>query len=150
VIELYGCAFPESLYYHVEHNVWARREDDGQVTVGITSYASAVAGEIMAFVAKRPDTRIEQGRGLGVVELFKVVHSVRTPVSGKIVGVNEQAEARPNLLNRDPYGAGWLIRVEPSDWSRDATQLVTGDAIAEAFRRQMALDGFEGPSIEEQ
>jgi len=149
VIELRGCVFPEGLHYHVEHNVWARRDDDGQVIVGITSYASAIAGEIVAFAAKRPGTQIDQGKGLGIVELFKVVHSVRAPVSGQIVAVNERAESQPLVINRDPYGAGWLIRVEPSDWNRESTLLVTGPDIADAFRRQMALDGFEGiPSPE--
>jgi glycine cleavage system H protein len=147
MIELHGCAFPEALHYHVEHNVWARRDDDGRVTVGITSYASAIAGEIVAFAAKRPGTRIEQGKGLGIVELFKVVHSVRTPVSGRIVAVNERAEAEPIVINRDPYGEGWLIRVEPSEWERESKLLVTGAAIAEAFGAQMALDGFDGTAI---
>jgi glycine cleavage system H protein len=144
VIEVHGCVFPDTLHYHVEQNVWARRDGDGRITVGITSYASAIAGEIVAFVGKRPGTRIEQGKGLGVVELFKVVHAVRTPVSGEIVAVNERAEAEPAVINRDPYGGGWLIRVKPADWERESKLLVTGADIQKAFLRQMELDGFDG------
>jgi len=144
VIELHGCAFPETLRYHVEHNVWVRRDDDALVTIGATSYGCALAGEIVSFVPKRPGTHVERDRGLGVVELFKVVHAVHSPLSGRIASVNEAAQADPLLITRDPYGKGWLIRLEPSDWDREASLLVTGDAITEAFRRQMYLDGFEG------
>jgi glycine cleavage system H protein len=149
VIEVRGCVFPETLHYHVEHNVWARRGDDRLVTIGATSYGCALAGEILAFVPKRPGTRIERDRGLGVVELFKVVHAVHSPLSGRVAAVNEAAAADPALIGRDPYGAGWLVRLEPADWERESGALVTGAAIAAAFERQMDLDLFDGAPARE-
>ena len=149
MIELHGCVFPETLGYHVEHNVWVRRGDDALVTIGATSYGCALAGEILSFVPKRPGTRIERDKGLGVVELFKVVHAVHSPLSGRIVAVNDRAVADPALIVGDPYGEGWLVRLEPSDWDRESSMLVTGDAVAEAFRHQMVLDRFEGAPARE-
>lgn len=144
MIELLGCVFPETLHYHVEHNVWVRSDDDALVTIGATSYGCALAGEIVSFVGKRPGTVIERDRGFGVLELFKVVHAVHSPLGGRIASVNGSAEADPALIVRDPYREGWLVRLEPADWAGESAALVTGGAVAEAFRRQMALDGFDG------
>lgn len=125
--------------------MWARREADGIATVGITAYGTALARDFVSFVPKPVGTIVERGRGLGIVELFKVVHSVKSPVSGRIAQVNERATADPMLIIRDPYGDGWLLRVDRVDWTAE-TALVTGDAVAEAFLRQMELDGFESPA----
>ncbi|HEY8554873.1 MAG TPA: glycine cleavage system protein H [Burkholderiales bacterium] len=143
MIELHGCKFPETLYYHVEHNVWVRRDDDGLATVGATSYGCALAGEFMGFVPKPVGTFVARDRGFAVVELFKVVHAVHAPLSGRIVAVNSAAEADPALIMRDPYGEGWMVRFEPADWAGESAALLTGgDAIAAAFRERMRLDGF--------
>jgi glycine cleavage system H protein len=144
-LEVRGCRFPAHLHYHVEHNLWVARDAEGIATVGATGYAALLAREVLSFFGKRPGIDIRRDRGLGVIELSKVVQSVPAPISGRVVGVNAAAEAQPALIVRDPYGAGWLIRIAPSDWVAESSALVTGAAVADAFERRMALDGFEGP-----
>ena len=141
---LFGCHFPADRHYHVEHNVWVRREANGVATIGATSYGCALAGEFVSFVPKRVGTEIARDQGLGIVELFKVVHAIHSPVSGRIVAVNADAQADPGLIHRDCYDAGWFVQLEPSDWEREVTQLLTGDAALAGFAERMRWDRFEG------
>jgi glycine cleavage system H protein len=148
VIVVRGCEFPEELQYHVEHNVWLRREADGAVTVGVTQYASFLAGDFLAFVPKRIGTDVERNRGIGVLEISKTITSVRAPLSGTIVATNAEAEVKPWLINNDPYGVGWLVKLAPSAWDAQRAALLSGEAIIAAFERAMDLERFLGPGID--
>lgn len=139
-----GCNLPDDLSYNVENNVWVRREADGTVTVGMTSYACALAGEIVSFTPKKPGKAIEQNKSVATVESGKWVGPVRTPVAGEVVATNDAVGGSPKAINADPYGAGWLVKIKPSNWDAESGALVSGGAIGTAFEAKMAADGFAG------
>ncbi|MFM9972469.1 MAG: glycine cleavage system protein H [Burkholderiales bacterium] len=137
-----GCDFPEDRHYHPDFNVWLKEEASGVVLLGATSFGVALAVEFVAFLPKALGAEIDAGRAVGLLEISKVMVSVRTPVKGRILGHNEAAVADPSLISNDPYGAGWLLRLEVGAWDRQG--LVTGDAIRAAFEDAMDLDNFTG------
>ena len=105
-----GCNIPEDLYYNVDNNVWARREADGTVTVGMTAYAAAIAGQIVSCTPKKVGRSIELNKSAVTVESGKWVGPVKSPVAGEVVAVNDTAVSTPATINTDPYGSGWLAR----------------------------------------
>ncbi len=139
-----GCNLPDDLYYHVDSNVWARLEADGVVTVGMTSCACTLAGQLVAATPKKVGKAVEQKQTICTVESGKWVGPVKTPVSGQLVAINEAAIERPALVNEDPYGQGWLAKIQPSRWEAEQASLVTGAEIATAFEAKMNADGFGG------
>ncbi|GAO35053.1 glycine cleavage system protein H [Sulfuricella sp. T08] len=139
-----GCNFPDDLYYNVDDNVWARRESDGTVIVGMTTYGCVLSGEIVAWTAKKAGRSVDQNKSTGTVESGKWVGPVKAPVSGEIIAVNEVAVAVPSTINADPYGAGWLVRMKPCDWAGESGTLLNGQAAAEAFEAKMQTEGFPG------
>lgn len=134
-----GFEFPDGLYYLMEHDTWAHLDADGNATVGITSLGSHISGEFIEFMAKPVGEAIERDRALGVLEMSKVIRSARSPIAGVIVATNEKAKSSPALINSDPYGEGWLVRMRPSAWAGDSRLLVTGSAIPAAVEAYMAL-----------
>lgn len=139
-----GCALPDGLYYNVESNVWCRRDPDGTVTLGMTAYAVSLAGQIVAFTPKAVGKRVEQDRSVATVESGKWVGPVKAPVSGEVAAVNDVLDARPGLVNEDPYGDGWMVKLRPSDWDEEVVTLLTGDAARDAFEAKMDAEGFGG------
>jgi glycine cleavage system H protein len=142
-LKVLGFDFPDALHYHVEHQVWARHEADGQVTVGITALGIKLSGEIYMCRAKGVGQAVEQGRSVAVVELAKAIVAVKSPVSGTVVAVNEALASRPELVHTDPYGEGWIARLTPSAWEAERAALVHGDAVAEAMRHHAWLNNVE-------
>ena len=138
-----GLDFPGELLYFVERHVWVREEGGGIITVGLTALGSALAGDILAFTPKRPGTTVERDRAIGVIEISKVASSVRSPANGVIQAANPDLETRPGLVNRDPYGAGWLVRIEASRWNEDKALLTGGAALASAIEEAMTLEGYQ-------
>jgi glycine cleavage system H protein len=115
-------SYPEGLLYHPEHD-WAR-VDPGQpdeATIGITWFAQDALGEVVFFEPPALGTTLKKDEPYAEVESVKAVSDVVAPLSGEIVAVNEAIAADPSLINEDPYGEGWLVRVRLSDPSeRDA------------------------------
>ncbi len=138
-----GMHFPGALHYLVEHQVWARLEDDCTATVGITALGIAEAGEIYMCRPKLVGTRVEQGRGIAVVELAKSIVSVKSPVCGTVVAVNPALAKRPALVHLDPYGEGWLARVRLADFDADRSSLVHGDAVVPAMEHYTELNPID-------
>jgi glycine cleavage system H protein len=134
-MQVRGYEFPDDLHYLVAYDMWARFEDDGLVRVGATALGVALAGEIVAFLPKPVGESVEQGRAVGAIELFKTIISAKAPLSGVLVEVNDAVGRTPALLNRDPYGAGWLARIRPANWAADSAMLAHGTAVAEAMER---------------
>lgn len=139
-----NCDLPDDLYYNVENNVWARKEPDGTVTIGMTAYACALAGEVVAYTPKKVGRGVDLNKSAATVESGKWVGPVKAPVSGEVIAVNEAVSASPKTINADPYGTGWLVRIKPANWDADSAALVTGPAVAPAFEQKMAADGFAG------
>lgn len=133
-----GFDFPADLWYLVEQDTWVRREG-GLATMGITSLGAHISGDFIEFIARPPGTEVERDRSVGALEMSKVIRSARSPVSGVIVEVNPAVRERPSLINADPYGAGWLVRLRPTAWETDIALLARGDAVPAAVERYMAL-----------
>jgi glycine cleavage system H protein len=141
-----GCNIPEDLYYLVEKHVWARREDE-LVVVGLTDVAQNLAKGIISVTTKRVGRTLAKGKSVGTVESSKWVGPVPAPVGGEIVAVNEQLERDPGLLNRDPYGEGWIAKLRAEDWESESRDLVTGPegvAAYQAFLEQEGISCEEG------
>jgi glycine cleavage system H protein len=134
-----GFEFPDALHYLMEHDTWVRLDADGDATVGITSLGAHISGEFIEFMAKPVGTVIARDRALGMLEMSKVIRSARSPIAGVVAATNQRAKTDPKLINSDPYGEGWLVRMRPSAWESDCRLLVTGDAIPASVAAYMAL-----------
>lgn len=108
--------YPDDLLYHPEHD-WARIDpsNPGEATLGITWFAQDTLGEIVFFEVPAVGTPLVQGAPYAEVESVKAVSDVVAPLSGEIVAVNDALAEDPQLINEDPYGAGWLVRIALSD-----------------------------------
>jgi glycine cleavage system H protein len=106
--------FPDDLYYDKEH-VWARVEDDDMVTIGMTSFGQDLAGEIVYVEVPRVGRTVSKGEAFMSMESGKWVGRIQSPVSGEIAEANEEVEWESTLVNEDPYGEGWLAKIEASD-----------------------------------
>ena len=104
---------PEELRYTSEHE-WVRA-GGAQVRVGITDYAQDQLGDIVFVQLPEPGTTVEAGQSLGEVESTKSVSEIYAPVRGTVTARNEKLGEEPELINSDPYGAGWLVEIELSD-----------------------------------
>ncbi|MDX1591414.1 MAG: glycine cleavage system protein GcvH [Balneolaceae bacterium] len=108
--------FPDDLKYTREHE-WVRDNGDGTVTVGITDFAQSELGDIV-FVELEPEgEEFDQDDVFGTVEAVKTVSELFAPVSGEILEINESLEDDPELVNNDPYGDGWMVKMKLSDSS---------------------------------
>jgi glycine cleavage system H protein len=101
---------PNDRRYTKDHE-WAR-EQDGRIVVGITDFAQDQLGDVVFVGLPEPGSEVEANKPLGEVESTKSVSDVYSPVGGKVVDKNVEVEQRPELINEDPYGQGWLVAIE--------------------------------------
>jgi len=123
---------PDKLYYSKEHE-WVRIEGK-EAVVGITDYAQKQLHEIVYVEVQKVGANLEQSQTMGTVESVKSVSDIFTPVSGKITEVNEELVESPELLNQDPYGKGWLARINLTDVNRDLKKLMTAQQYADYIK----------------
>lgn len=137
--------FPDDVRVHPEHDTWARPESDGCVRVGITALGTRLSGEVYMCRPKPVGSVVGQGRALAVVELAKAIVSVRSPVAGTVVEVNDGLAANPERVHQDPYGAGWIVRLRPDAPLDEATGgLLAGAALAAATAERIRLERLDG------
>ena len=105
---------PAELRYVATHE-WARAEDDGTITVGITDHAQESLGDVVYVELPEVDATINAGDEAGVVESVKAASDIYAPVSGTVVAVNGDLEDAPEKVNEAPYGDGWFFRLRPTD-----------------------------------
>lgn len=103
---------PGDLRYTTEHE-WARREGD-LVRVGITHYAQEQLGDVVFVELPKPGTRVTAHQSFGVVESVKAVSDLFAPLTGEVVEVNAELPRKPETVNQDPYGQGWMIVIRPA------------------------------------
>ncbi|MDN5605194.1 glycine cleavage system protein GcvH [Rothia sp. HC945] len=106
---------PAELSYTSEHEWISAADSDGVVSVGITDHAQDSLGDVVYVDLPDSGSAFEANESFGEVESTKSVSDLYMPVAGEIVEVNTELADRPEVLNSDPYGAGWLVRVRPSD-----------------------------------
>ena len=115
---------PGDLQYTSDHE-WLRREDDGSVTVGITDHAQSALGDLVYVELPEVNQEVDAGGDMAVVESVKAASDVYAPVSGTVVAVNDALTDDPEAINNDPYGEGWIVKLEPSG---DEGELLSPDA----------------------
>ncbi|HIQ48224.1 MAG TPA: glycine cleavage system protein H [Aquifex aeolicus] len=127
VEEYRGCVIPEDLYYDIENQVWFRVNEDGTVTVGVTDIGQARAGKIINIRIKAPGKHIKKGKPVASLESGKWAGPVPADIEGEVVERNEKLFDKPDLINEDPYGEGWIAKLKPANLERDLQDLVTGE-----------------------
>ena len=122
---------PSDLQYTVEHE-WIRRTGDDTVRVGITDFAQSALGDVVFVQLPDADSDVAAGESFGEVESTKSVSDLYAPVTAKVVAVNSDLEASPDLVNSDPYGAGWLLELKADPAALDTA--LEGLLDPEAYR----------------
>jgi len=115
----------DDLRYTKEHE-WVKLEKD-MATMGITDYAQGELGDIVFVELPKLGTKVEQMKSFGVIEAVKAVSELFSPVTGEVVEVNAKLESEAGLINKDPYGEGWIIKVKVKDQSEVNKLLSAGD-----------------------
>ena len=118
--------FPEHLKYTKDHE-WLAVEEDGKVRVGITFYAQQELGDVVYVDLPKEGDEVEAGQSFAVVESVKAVSDIYAPVGGRVVAVNGVLEDKPELINEDPYGEGWIAVIEVADASEIESLLTAGE-----------------------
>ncbi len=108
---------PDNLKYTRSHE-WVLDNNDGTVTIGITDHAQELLGDMVFIEIPENDREVEAGEECAVVESVKAASDVYAPVSGKVIDANEQLADAPELVNEDPYGGGWMFKIQLSDISQ--------------------------------
>jgi glycine cleavage system H protein len=118
-------ATPADLLFSKEHE-WVKLDGDS-ATIGVTDYAQNALGDIVYVELPRVGSAIKQFSNVGVIESVKAVSDLFTPISGEVVEVNSALDNDPAAVNRDPYGAGWLLKIKPADPNEAKSLLSSAD-----------------------
>ena len=129
-------AIPADLHYTEEHE-WVQRTGDDTVRVGITDYAQSALGDVVFVQLPDVGAEVASGESFGEVESTKSVSDLYAPLSAKVVAVNGDLEGNPQLVNSDPYGAGWLLDLQ-----------VGSDALADGLGKLLDADGYRASVTE--
>ncbi len=116
-------------YYNAD-GVWAK-EEDGQVSIGLSDFLQQRSGDIAFADVVEPGTDLGFGDEMASIETIKVDISLPSPVSGTVIEANPAMEMEPEIINEDPYGNGWLAIIEATDWLADQAQLLSPQAYFE-------------------
>ncbi len=139
-----GCHLPDDLLYDVDNHIWFQEAGDGNVKIGMTAVATAMAGKLVAFTPKKVGRSVKAGKSCATIESGKWVGPAKSAAPGEVVAVNEELVGNPSMANDDPYGAGWLVLLKPDDWDSVKGTLTPGSDVASPYEAKMAADGFDG------
>ncbi len=114
--------------YCPQYDMWVKRTGDDECLIGASAFGIFLAGELIAFTSKPKGAEVALGRGMGTVESRKTVLALHAPISFILLEGNDSAEERPALVNRDPYGEGWMARVRPTHWAEESPALLDAAA----------------------
>jgi glycine cleavage system H protein len=142
--EVRGCHLPDDLLYDVDSHIWLKELEDGNIKIGMTTVATAMAGKLVAFTPKKVGRSVQAGKTCATVESGKWVGPAKSAVGGELVAVNDEAVEKPSLVNEDPYGAGWMVVLKPENWAAVKSTLVIGTQVAPKYEAKMDADGFAG------
>ena len=134
----FGCDIPEDLYFDVERDVWVRFEDNGLLTLGMTDPAQTRCGKLVDLRFKKVGTIVAQGGIAVTIESAKWIGPFPMPITGRIVETNETGFNQDILLlNKDPYGAGWLVKIDPTDIEAERDHLLKGNDALEFYKKRI-------------
>ena len=115
------------LYYYTPAHTWVHLDDEGIATVGITDYAQKELGDVIYVELPEVESEVSAGDEVSVVESVKTASDIQSPVSGEIVGVNDELTQTPELVNSSPYDKGWIFKVRIDNSSELEELLNAGD-----------------------
>ena len=130
-----GYNMPDDLYYHKD-DTWVKVED-GNIRIGMTDFYQKLAGDTTYVDLPFEGDEVAQGEICGKIQSAKWVGKFVSPVSGEIVEVNEKLEDDCTLINKDPYGEGWIVVVKPSNMEEELKQLYHGDAVGPWLKQKV-------------
>lgn len=133
--EIKGYNMPDELYYHEEHS-WARVEGK-TVTVGMDDFFQKEAGDIVFVDLPDEEDEVEQGEVCGKIQSRKWIGKLVAPISGEITATNEALEEDTSLVNTDPYGQGWILKIEASNLEDDLAALTHGEAVVPFIEKEV-------------
>lgn len=133
-VDKFSFTIPTDRLYHPD-GLWVQ-ERDGRLLVGVTDYFQQNSGDVAFAEVVGPGTALSAGGQLANVETIKVDVELPAPVSGTVVEVNEKLELEAEIINQDPYGAGWLAVIEPANWAAEQAGLMDPEAYYEQSHAQ--------------
>lgn len=128
-MDVQGYEIPEDLLYTKEHE-WAR-EEGAVVKVGITDYAAKTLNDVVYVTTPKVNSNVSQFASMGTVESIKAVSELYSPLSGTVVRANAALDSHPELVNKSPYGEGWIIEVKAADFAKERRSLMGAKAYGE-------------------
>lgn len=139
-----GCNIPDELLYDVDNHIWFAEQGDGNVKLGMTAVATAMAGQLVAYTPKKVGKEIKAGKSCATVESGKWVGPAKSAAGGEVVAVNDELAANPSLANSDPYEKGWFVILKPENWDEVKAKLTPGSDVTAAYEAKMESEGFAG------
>ena len=139
-----GCSLPDNLLYDVDNHIWFEEQPDGTVKLGMTTVATAMAGQLVAFTPKKVGRSVDAGKSCATVESGKWVGPAKSAAAGEVLKINDDLVANPQLANQDPYQKGWFIVLKPADWGAVKGSLTPGASVTAKYEAKMTADGFAG------
>lgn len=139
-----GCNLPDDLLYDVDNHIWFQEQSDGNVKLGMTMVATAMAGQLVAFTPKKVGRQVEAGKSCATVESGKWVGPAKSAAAGAVLEINESLVGNPAIANQDPYGSGWFVILKPADWPSVKPTLTPGSEVSEKYEAKMDSEGFAG------
>ncbi len=134
-MEIEGYSFPDDLYYHKEH-FWAKVEGSS-VVMGFNDFAQKLAGQIVFVELPAKGKTVEQGKPCGSMESGKWVGRIYAIISGKIESTNPDLEENPEFINENPYGKGWICKINPTNLQEELKNLIQGDSLKEFIKSEI-------------
>jgi glycine cleavage system H protein len=135
--DIKGYHMPDELYYHEEHS-WARVEGT-TVVVGMNDFFQKEAGDIVFIDLPDEEDDVNQGEVCGKIQSRKWIGKLVAPVSGEIAEINEALEEDTSLINSDPYGKGWILKIAAKDLDSELGNLMQGDSVVEFIEREIKV-----------
>ncbi|MCK9377930.1 MAG: glycine cleavage system protein H [Syntrophobacterales bacterium] len=126
-------------YLYSQEEFWANFQN-GAATVGLTDFMQKAKGDVAFLETVEPGVEVKRGQEIGKIETIKATFGIISPVSGKVAEVNPEIDASPFLINQDPFGAGWIYRIELSDPEGDKAQLMEAKEYFEAMKNKVARE----------
>lgn len=131
-----GYNMPDDLYYHREH-AWVKLNDDGTVTIGMNEFYYKLAGETTYIDLPMEDDEVSQDETCGKIQSSKWVGKFVSPLSGEITTVNEALEDDCTILDKDPYGDGWIMKLKPSNLEEELKGLYHGGTVESWIKKEI-------------
>ena len=136
--------FKSDRFYNSNH-LWSKQDETRQITVGMDELGLDSLGELAYLTLPSEGTPVEMGKAMGSMEAAKMTGELVAPVSGIVIEQNDKVLQNPLLVNEEPYGNGWLVKIEPTNWEEESEAMVSGDKLPDWVEQE--IERFETQGI---